>query len=157
MDDVTFVSFKQHSSNPDFDPHSTGNNNLAEPKNVDEDDCSLYVSGNNNTHSCQILKQCDTIKDTEQCKPAPFSMPKLERRLQQERERRKQPHVISLNNRSIALSNMYNNNNKGSDSGISMAGSSSHGGYSGDSSNEQGNTASSTSAQDMFQLLQGKM
>ena len=50
---------------------------------------------------------------------------------------------------------MFNNNNKGSDSGISMAGSSSHGGYSGDSSNEQGITGASASAQDMFQLLQG--
>merc|ERR1719322_905354 len=82
-------------------------------------------------------------------------MPKLERRLQQERQKQKHSHNMPFGNRSVALTNMYNNNNKGSDSGISMAGSSSHGGYSGDtSSNEQGPAGGSASAQDMFQLLQ---
>ena len=150
VDDVTFVSFKQHSSNIDLGPNS----NLSGAKNSDEQDCSLYVSESTNTQNNNILSQNSACNDAEaQLQPAPFSMPKLERRLQQERERRTESHkILTRNNRSIAVSNMYNNNNKGSDSGISMAGSSSHGGCSGDSSNEQGNT----SAQDMFQLLQGK-
>ena len=159
VDDVTFVSFKQQPSHMGFGDHSTATPNTAAKKLEDEDDCSLYVSGNNNTHNYNISSLSDTNKDAEQLKPAPFSMPKLERRLQQEKERRKQTTSIPFSNRSFALSNIYNNNNnKGSDSGISMAGSSSHGGYSGDSSNEQGvNSGGPTSAQDMFQLLQGSI
>ena len=147
VDDVTFVSFKQQpSSHLDLD-------NRARNKDSGDDDCSLYARGNISNPNNNLPQHYAENSDHGTCDPAPFSMPKLERRLQQEQQRRKQIFNIPPSNRSVALSNIYNNNNKGSDSGISMAGSSSHGGYSGESGNEQGQE----SAQDMFQLLQGKI
>ena len=158
VDDVTFVSFKHRLSHPDFDHQLTRDQNVTNSRHVqDEEGGSLYATETESSKNYNISTKNDVSNDIDQLKPAPFSMPKLERRLQQEREKRTQKNNIPFGNRSIALTNTYNNNNKGSDSGISMAGSSSHGGYSGDSSNEQGPTGGSASAQDMFQLLQGML
>ena len=155
IDDVTFVSFKHRLSNPDIDQHLRSGQNPASLRNTDDGEGSLYAPEKDGSNSYNTSTQSYTSNDNDQFEPAPFSMPKLERRLQQERQRQKHTYKMPFGNRSVALTNMYNNNNKGSDSGISMAGSSSHGGYSGDSSNEQGTTGASASAQDMFQLLQG--